>query len=251
MKKLFCLFSLIFSVSLLSAVFEAGEKLHFKISYGFITAGKATLKIEEHLHADSIPAFQISSEAKTNSFFNNFYKVRDEITSIWDKRSLVTRRFTKKLREGSYRQHRIHYYYPEQNLTIYLKKDKKAKKWTEKKMDIPENTQDILSAFYWIRKQDFSVGDSIRINVTVDGRSKVAQVIVHRIEMIDTIFGKKECFVIEPVLVGDTLFKQTGRIFVWLTKDEYKIPIMLESKIIFGHFRAILENAEKVPYQKK
>jgi hypothetical protein len=52
-------------------------------------------------------------------------------------------------------------------------------------------------------------------------------------------------------LEGEAIFKQTGNIYIWLTNDEYKIPMLLESKIIFGHFRAILRDGEKIPYQKK
>jgi hypothetical protein len=68
--------------------------------------------------------------------------------------------------------------------------------------------------------------------------------VVHGTEEMDTIFGKKRCIKIQPLLVGESLFKQTGAIYIWLTDDAQKIPVLLESKIIFGHFRAILTNAE-------
>jgi len=169
--------------------------------------------------------------------------------SIWRKRDLVTLRFTKKLREGSYRQHRIHLYYPQQNFTIYTKI--KRKKTTEKRMEIPDKTQDIFSAFYYYRLQNFVVGDTLTINVTADGRNYPAKVVAHRIEKIETIFGDTECIVVEPILEGDAIFKQTGEIYIWLTNDEYKIPVFLSSKIIFGHFKAILIDAKNIPYKIK
>ncbi|MBT4576498.1 MAG: DUF3108 domain-containing protein, partial [Candidatus Cloacimonetes bacterium] len=90
------------------SAFEIGEKLTFQIKYGIIKAGEATMQINSHIYQDSTECYKIKSLAKTNSFFNNIYKVRDRIESIWDKNKLVTRRFTKKLQEGSYRQYRIH-----------------------------------------------------------------------------------------------------------------------------------------------
>jgi hypothetical protein len=52
--------------------------------------------------------------------------------------------------------------------------------------------------------------------------------------------------VIQPDLEGDALFQQTGDIFVWLTDDERKLPVLLQSKVIFGHFRATLRAIEQI-----
>lgn len=249
LKRLIIPFIVVISIQL--SAFEIGEKLTFNIKYGIIKAGEATLQIHSHIYTDSTECYKIESLAKTNSFFDNVYKVRDKIESIWDKNKLVTRRFTKKLQEGSYRQYRIHFYYPEQNFTIYTKFGRKTKQFKEKRMDIPANTQDILSALYYLRLQEFAVGDTLTINVTADGRNYPADVIVHRIVEMETIFGYKNCFVVEPILKGDAIFKQTGKILVWLTADEHKIPVKMSSKIVFGSFKAILKDAENIPYKKK
>ncbi len=238
-------------ISIFLNAFENGEKLTFKIKYGVISAGEATLKIKETTYKDTIECYKIESLVKTNSFFDKIYKVRDKMESIWEKRRLVTLRFTKKLKEGKYRQHRIHFYYPDLGFTIYIKFGRKTKKTKEKRMEIPPGTQDIFSAFYYFRLQEFSVGDTLTINVTADGRNYPANIVVHRTETIETIFGEKECFVIEPILKGEAIFKQTGKILIWLTADEHKIPVKMSSKIIFGSFKAILKDAKKVPYKKK
>jgi len=242
---------LIAILSIQLSAFEIGEKLIFQIKYGIIKAGETTLQINTHIYTDSTECYKIESLAKTNSFFDNVYKVRDKIESIWDKKQLVTRRFTKKLQEGSYRQYRIHFYYPEQNFTIYTKFGRKTKKFKEKRIEIPAGTQDILSAFYYLRLQKFTVGDTLTINVTSDGRNYPADVIILREEVMETIFGDINCFVVEPILKGDAIFKQTGKILVWITADEHKIPVKMSSKIVFGSFKAILKDAENVPYEKK
>ena len=247
-KKYF--FALLLLIYFNLFAFQTGEKLTFVVKYGAISAAKATLEINEITYKDTIPCYQIISTSRTNSFFDKIFKVRDKIESTVDKDKFVSYEFKKNLKEGSYRQLRIHMYYPEQNISFYLKYSRKKKQFKEKRMEIPDNTQDILSALYWVRKQSFSVGDSLFINVTVDGRNAVTKVIVHRIETIKTIFGKKECLVIEPVLHGEAIFKQTGKIKIWLTNDEYKIPVKLKSKIIFGSFKAYLREAENVPYKK-
>ncbi len=223
----------------------------FKIKYGFVSAGTASLKVGNYSFRDSISCLKISSLTRTNSVFDKIFKVRDNIESIWDKEKKISYRFTKKLREGTYRQKRVHYYYPESNLSVYYKYNLKKNTKTEKKMNILNDTQDILSAFYKIRSMDLVVGKSVFVNVTADGRNYSAEVKIHKIEKVETIFGKINCFVIEPILKGEAIFKQTGKIRIWLTADEYKIPVKLQSKIIFGSFYAILSDAKNVPYKKK
>ncbi len=248
--KIYFLLILIFTFTDLKA-FQTGEKLTFSIKYGIITAGQAVLEVSETVYHDTIDCYLIRSTSRTNSFFDTVFKVRDKIESVLDKKRFVSYKFTKKLKEGLYRQHRIHFYYPDQNFSLYLKYSKKHKRFKEKRMEIPSDTQDILSAFYWTRTQDLEVGKSVFINVTVDGLNCNTEIKILRKEEIETIFGMKECLVIEPVLLGEAIFKQTGNILVWITNDEYKVPVKMESKIIFGSFKAILKDAENVPYTNK
>jgi hypothetical protein len=77
------------------------------------------------------------------------------------------------------------------------------------------------------------------------------EVEVHRVENVKSIFGTVECLVIEPKLQGEAVFKQTGRILIWVTNDAYKIPVKLESKVSFGSFVATLVQARNVPLKLK
>ncbi|PID28351.1 MAG: hypothetical protein CSB55_05120 [Candidatus Cloacimonadota bacterium] len=241
--------ALLISCSCLLTGFQNNEKLKFKIKYGMISAGYASMTIDTLVFRDSVDCYKISAKAETNGFFDKIFKVRDNITSIWDKEKKVSRQFSKKLREGSYRQKRDQYFYPEQNFSLYLKWDMKKHKMKEKKLEIIDNTQDILSAFYWTRQQELKVGESKFINVSADGKNYKAEVKVHRKETLDTIFGTKECFLIEPVLVGDAIFKQTGNIYIWITDDDLKVPVLMESEVVFGSFKAVLEEADNVSFE--
>ncbi len=246
-KTIYAILFLCLAASVLAAV-TPGEKLTFNVKYAGISAGKADITFSESTLQDTIPVFEIVSKARTNSFFDTFYKVRDEITSVWDARTQVTHKFSKNLHEGSYRQLRIHFYYPEQGFTIYNRYDFKKQTMKEQRMEMPEDTQDILSSLYWVRMKDFVPGDTLYVNVVADGRSYRATVQVHKYETIDTMFGEKQCILIEPLLEGDAIFKQSGRIEIWLTDDAFKIPVQVRSKIGMWNFYAILEDAKNTGY---
>lgn len=244
MKRELLLIIIFAIVSFLNA-FQDGEKLTFDIKYGIVTAGSAELEVKTIMHNNK-PCWKITSTAKTNSFFDKVFKVRDYIESIWEKDRLISYKFTKKMNEGSYKQHRIHTYFPDQNYTIYSRYRFKTKIFKEQKFDIPPKTQDIFSAFYYARLQNLDPLKPLEINVTTDGRNHVSKVIVVRKEKLKTIFGTVECLVIKPDLIGEAIFKQSGEIFIWITNDEHKIPVLMESKVIFGSFRAVLTKAENV-----
>ncbi|MCL2064944.1 MAG: DUF3108 domain-containing protein [Candidatus Cloacimonetes bacterium] len=243
-KKWIFMALLVVFISLLQGRNEAalvdGERLVFDIRYGMINAGEATLNLQKSQYqGDNV--WRIFTTAETNSFFDRVFRVRDYIESIAhydDFRSYV---FTKRLNEGRYRQHRIHQNYFDLNLSIYSSFSFGRGEWDERQMEIPTVTYDLLSAFVKVRTMDLVPGQTVEMHVTVDGRNYNALVHVLRKETINTILGRVECLVIEPALEGEAIFQQTGDIHVWITNDDRKIPVLLQSKVIFGHFRATLK----------
>lgn len=226
-----------------------GEYLVFDIKYGVVSAAQATLELYDTKYQGQ-DVWQIKSNTKTYSFFDVFFKVRDNIESLWQKNTLQPLRFTKNLHEGRYRQYRIHSFDHKKLKTNYQKWDFKKDRWDNKELDFPPNTQDILTAFYWVRTQNLIPGKSLFVNISSDGLSVDTEIVVHGIEKVKSIYGTKECVKIEPKLVGDAVFKQSGRIFIWLTNDKYKIPLKMQSEISFGSFVAVLKSAKNVPYKK-
>lgn len=225
--------------------FKIGEKLIFQVNYGILNGGTFTMSIAEDDSISDHKCYHIRSTTKTNKFFDMFYKVRDEIDSYWDVEKLVSRKYVKKLSEGHYKQYRIHHYFPEDTLTQYVKHRKG--KTIKKEFKCLPNAQDALSIFYYIRLHDLKVGNSIYVNVTADGRNYVTKVMIEKKEKLKTIFGKKDCYKVHPVLEeGETIFKQTGEMYVWFTADEFKIPVKLVSEVKYGKFSFRLKDAKNV-----
>ncbi|HNV92996.1 MAG TPA: DUF3108 domain-containing protein [Candidatus Cloacimonas sp.] len=241
---------LVLTLNLIAAAvpFRDGEKLTFTVKYGIVSAGEASLQARSSVYQGS-PVWYLSTTAKTYPFFDKVYKVRDRVESWWDKDTLLPYKFSKNLQEGNYRQHRVHIYNHQEKSSTYQKWSFKKSVFENTEMVIPEGTQDILSAFYLMRTKKLEVGKSVMVNITADGRNMPTEVVVHRKEKQKTIFGNVECLVIEPKLKGEAIFKQSGRILIWLTNDDYKIPVRLESKITIGSFVATLTSAQQVPFK--
>ncbi|MDP2173189.1 MAG: DUF3108 domain-containing protein [Candidatus Cloacimonadaceae bacterium] len=235
------------ALSLSALAFRDGEKLVFDVRYGLVSAAEATLEVKSDVYRGR-EVWHLSTKARTYPFFDVFFRVRDTVESWWDKESLLPHKFAKNLQEGTYRQHRIHHFDHNQKSTTYQKWSFKDKRFNSEQLEIPITTQDVLSAFYHVRNQELKPGKRLTMSITSDGRSLSTDIVVHRREKVKSIFGTIQCLVIEPKLKGEGVFKQSGKITIWITDDAFKIPVKLESAVTFGSFVATLKTAENVPY---
>lgn len=232
------------------------ERLTFNIRYGVVSAAEAELFTRYIIHTDSIytkpiEAIKVTSKAKTYSFFDVFFKVRDSIISISTQDDGKAIFYEKNLREGGYKQRRLHYYDRENENCVYQKWSFGKKEFSTKNIPITKDTYDFLGAFYYIRQQQLALGDTLRMTMSGDGVTFDANIVVHERERLKTIFGKVDCLKIEPQLTQETIFKNSGKIFIWITDDEYKIPVKMESEVKFGSFIADLKDAENVGLRKE
>jgi hypothetical protein len=236
---------------LLSAIsalaFEPGEKLTFNVKYGVVSAGSAVLEVRSSVLKGK-EVWNLTTTAQTYPFFDSVFKVRDRVESWWDKETLLSLKYEKTLNEGTYHQHRIQTFDQQNKTSVYQKWNFKKETWKCQKLSLPFTTQDVLSAFYSVRNLDLKTGGKYYVNISADGKSNRTEIDVLRSEKLNTIFGVVNCLIIQPKLKGEGVFKQKGRILIWLTDDEYKIPMKLESSVSIGSFIAKLTDAQNVPY---
>ncbi len=208
------------------------ERLTFDITWGgwsfsWVHAGTASL---EMLATEKPSQWKILSRASCNGFFQSFYPVQDTIYSIIHKDGFYPLRFEKRLNEGKYH-HSITALYNQANHSL----------WTQDTcLTIEPFTHDILSAFYFIRTQNLQVGHSFELNAVSGKKKYQLKVLCHRKESVKVPLGRFKTIVVEPVLVGDGLFKAKGKLTIWLTDDEAHIPVKMESQIPVGSIKAEL-----------
>jgi len=108
---------------------------------------------------------------------------------------------------------------------------------TEGDYPIPEYVHDIMSAFYYARTLDYSgmrPGDQILLyNFYKDKSHELGVRFLGRQEL-EVAAGTFKTIVVEPLVKEGGLFKAEGRIVIWLTDDERKIPVRVNTKVIIG-----------------
>ena len=60
-------------------------------------------------------------------------------------------------------------------------------------------------------------------------------------EQVETPAGTFKCVAIEPILKAGGIFKNKGRLVIWLTDDERRMPVLMKSKVAIGSISVVLQ----------
>jgi len=212
--------------------YAPGEFLLFSIDYGPVNAGEASLEVRDIVDSAGRPCYRVESKARSNRFFSAFYMVRDKVVSHIDTETLFTRYFSKRLREGDYRKNIAIRFDHEAGLARYA---------DQRELEIPAGVHDILSAFYFVRSMDLLPGTSTFINTHSSHKNYDLEVIVHERETVEVPAGTFDCYRVEPVILGEGLFQFEGKLTIWLTADERRLPVLMKTKVKVGAIDASLK----------
>jgi hypothetical protein len=221
--------------------FKVGEKLNFKIYFEFILGGDARMEVEGLEEIGGEQCLRIVSEAKSTRTVDAFYKVRDRIVTWRDLDGGYSRKYTKRLREGKWKDDKQVDYRPETN-ELFLSRKEGAQ---AEKLALEKPVHDVLSAFYEVRLHPLEVGKSVFLDVHDIDKQYKLEVRVLRKEVIEVPAGQFDCFVIEPLLQSSGIFRKEGTIQVWLTDDESRMPVLMQSRLYFGRVWAKLVDYRK------
>jgi Protein of unknown function (DUF3108) len=87
---------------------------------------------------------------------------------------------------------------------------------------------------YYLRAFVLTPGKKLEFRVADAGKNYVFKGEVLRREKINTEVGSLNTVVVRPTFQVDDKFKQTGETLIWLTDDDRKYIVRIESKVKIG-----------------
>lgn len=216
--------------------FGFGEKLEYKIGYKYITAGTGTFEIgKEPVTKMGRKCYDVQFNVKSLPSLEWIYKVKDRYSTALDVNSIFPWEFEQHIREGNFKRDFKASFDQVQNKAFVGKES----------YNVPENVHDIVSAFYFVRTMDLKNAkkDSIIMlkNFFKDTTYNLGVKILGRAN-VTVEAGTFKTIVIEPLVVEGGLFKSEGKLVIWLTDDDRKIPVKVGTKIVIGFVGAELTN---------
>jgi hypothetical protein len=104
---------------------------------------------------------------------------------------------------------------------------------------------DILSGLYYLRNRPLQIGKSEMLHVyDSDTYSPLPVEVLRRERLLLPGLRTVDTIVVKPLLTTDGLFKKTGEVTIWLSDDEFKVPVKMESRISLGKVTAELVSAD-------
>lgn len=242
MKKLLALLFIFGNLTFLSAQERAyghGEFFKFRVHYGFVTAGYATLQVK-NASVNGKDVFHVRGYGETVGVSNWFFKVQDDYQSFIDREKDIPYRFIRKIDEGGYTKDvQIDFDHSKSKAIV---NDKKHNETSE--FSFPKETQDMISAFYYLRNrldiEDIKVGDMLEMNMFFDKENYKFRLKFLGKEVLDTNFGRVSTLVFRPYVQSGRVFKEKESLTVWISDDNNKMPLLIKANLAVGSLKATL-----------
>jgi hypothetical protein len=227
--------------------FKSGEFCTYKIYYNWgaiwMEAGEASFGVElSNLNNRNV--YHFVGLGATYPKYDWFYKVRDRYESFADTSTLKPLRFQRDAREGGTYTY-DDYVFNHKKGKVYTSSKRGRKTLSFDSIPITACTNDVMTAIFYVRCLDFSQykpKDTIPVTFVLDGAIYPSYVRYLGKETIqsDALGGKVKCIKFSPKLIEGTIFKGGEGMVVWVTDDDNKMPVYVETPIVVGTIKVYL-----------
>lgn len=212
--------------------FKRGEVLKYRLHYGFMDAGEAIIEVKNETKAFAgRNVYHVVGTGRSKGTFDWFFKVRDRYESYVDEESIMPWMFVRRVNEGGFIINQDYFFNHYKN---------KVDVGEGQQFDVPDHTQDMISAFYAARCLDFSTakeGDVFTINSFVDKELFPIKIKYVGKETIKTDVGKVRCLKFRPIIQKGRVFKNEEDLNVWITDDKNHIPVRAQAEVLVGSIK--------------
>jgi hypothetical protein len=212
------------------------EKLLYDISWAGIHVGQATLEA-----SNEGGDMRITSRVRSAAVISLLYKVEDFSESHVV--NGLPAHFRIRQHEGKYRSDKD---------TVFDSTDGRITFYNYRNGSMEEHAikgglpWDVLSGFYYLRTVPLVEGKTVLVDIFDSGKFLKVAVNVIRKEKVEVRgVGQVEAVMVRLLLQSDGLFKSQGDVNIWLTDDDRRIPVRVQTKVPIGSVTAELSSMER------
>lgn len=212
--------------------FARGEILKYRLHYGAMNAGTATIEVKDEVkEIGGRKTYHVVGLGQSKGAFDWVFKVRDRYESYIDEDALAPWIFIRRVDEGGYKIDQDY---------IFNHFTKKVNTGSDNIFDVPDYCQDMISCFYYARTVDFSnakEGDVFEFSGFVDKEVFPIKIKYIGKETISADIGKVRCLKFCPIVQKGRIFKKEEDLQVWITDDKNHVPIRAKASILVGSIK--------------
>jgi hypothetical protein len=228
--------------------FSPGETLTYDVMWTVFRAGEVTATLRSTGEGNR-NAYEVTATARAEGFVSLLFDVNNVFRATSSPQTLCSDGIIKQVNEG--RRHKdthITFDYG-RKLALLDERDLNQPQAPPKhaESDIPPCVEDVVTAFYYLRRQPLEVGHNIELPVNDGSKTQRVIVEVQGREKIQTPMGTLDAMRVEPK-VFNGLLKRKGRMLIWFSADERQLPLRIKAVIAAGPITGTLRS---VTYQKQ
>ena len=219
-------------------VLPVGERLSFHGRWFGIPVGKGWIEVKERVVLNGRPAYHIQAEGESTELLSTFYPIHDVLHSYLDVDSLQPLQFEKYQREGHYRAEEIVTFDYGRLTASY----RSLLNGATKEVSISSDMQDILSAFYWLRRQPVIPGQPLVLNIYSDEKIYRTEILPLKTLMLELLWrGTFPCLLVEPKASFKGVLVRRERMWVYVSLDARRVPLFVKVATPWGLITGVLD----------
>jgi hypothetical protein len=221
------------------------EVFDYAIEWRLIPAGSAKLTWTSLPHSGPA-ANELRLHLESAGLVSRLFRVEDDYTAAFGQNLCAQNSFLA-AHEGSRNKETRVTYDAQQRKANYIEKDLIKNVTTVHDVEIPPCVHDVMGGLMVLRTLHLEPGNTVQIPIS-DGK-KFVQVKVEsqRREEINTAMGIRKTIRYEVFIFDNVLYKRAGHLHVWLTDDNFRLPVQLQVRLQFtiGTITLTLQQEEK------
>lgn len=215
------------------------ERMEYDLTLGIIKGGKASFYARDS-SLDGKKAIHYKMWGRTVGVVDVLYNVNEIYESWVDPATHLPFKSIRNVKERKYRDYSEALFNHEQGTLFDSEKGS---------MTVPKSTNDIISIFFYLRKEwDFNAlrpGENYEVPLWLTGKLYYLTIKYIGIRSLKTDFGIFTCYVMSPQFKKGRIFKKTNAVTLWISKDENKVPLLLDFDTKVGSLKCQLTEYSK------
>ncbi len=229
--------------------FYPGEKIVYKLYYNWnfvwLAAGEVTFLVH-----DLPDYYHVMVRGRTYESYEWFYKVSDNYESYLDKNTLLPEIHIKDVQEGGYTRYDRTTFVGDEAISM---RGRTRHELTEERIPIDECMHDLISIIYYARNINYSElkpKQEVPIKIYMD--REVFPLRIKYLGRVDEVKlrnnGRYRAQKFSPQLIAGDIFNEGDEMSIYVSDDDNKIPLLIESPVSVGSVKAVLKSYSGLRY---
>jgi uncharacterized protein DUF3108 len=186
----------------------------------------------------------VKGVANSAGFVSLLYTVRDRFESGFDPKTFCTSHVFKHTEEGFRKRETNIFLDYAKGKALLDEKNLKTNEAKHVENEIPSCVTDVVTALYYVGSLPLQAGSTYTFPLNDGGKTQSVEVAVEAREQVKVPAGTFRAVRVQPTATT-TPIKDRGKIWIWYTDDEARMPVQMRAKMFWGTLTFRLKQIER------